>query len=418
MKGILRESYLQRLIESQENGLVKIITGIRRCGKSYLLFNLFHDYLNKNGVDDQHIIEYSLDSLDNEQLNEPHEMLNAIKSKIADKKKYYIFLDEIQLMPNFESLLNTLLHFRNAEIYVTGSNSKFLSKDIVTEFRGRGDEIRMHPLCFREFASAYPAADDDCWDDYFNYGGMPLVLSYSTPERKMNYLEQLFRQVYEADIMERHHVRNSEEFGELLDVLASAVGSLSNPKKLADTFQSLKGKTISPKTLRSYIGYMEDSFMLSKAIRFDVKGKKYINTPVKYYFEDVGLRNIRLGFRQQEENHIMENIIYNELKIRGCKVDVGVVPVQALDHQGKHHEKKLEIDFVAYLGNKKYYVQSAFAMFDPAKQEQEKRPLLNVGDSFRKLIVVRDNIGVRRDENGITTVGLRKFLLDSNSLEL
>ena len=418
MKKIPRESYIRRLIESQDNGLVKIITGIRRCGKSYLLFNLFHDYLNQTGIDDEHIIEFSMDSLDNEQLNDPHTMLAAVRARIKDRKKYYIFLDEIQMMPGFESLLNTLLHTRNAEVYVTGSNSHFLSKDIVTEFRGRGEEIRMHPLCFREFSLAYAAPDDECWEDYFNYGGMPLVLSYSSSERKMNYLEQLFRQVYEADIKERHHVRNTAEFDELLDVLASAVGSLTNPKKLADTFQSLKGKIISPKTLRSYIDYMEDSFMLNRALRYDVKGKKYINTPLKYYFEDVGLRNIRLGFRQQEENHIMENIIYNELKIRGCKVDVGVVPVQEFDSEGGHHEKKLEIDFVAYLGNQKYYIQSAFDMLDTGKEEQEKRPLLKVGDSFRKLVIVRDNIGVRRDENGITTIGLRKFLLDPNSLEI
>jgi len=418
MKIIPRDGYLERLIESQDNGLVKIITGIRRCGKSYMLFNLFHQYLNDNGIDDGHIIEFSMDSLDIEHLNNPHAMLDAIKSRIADRKKYYIFLDEIQMMPGFESLLNTLLHLRNVEVYVTGSNSHFLSKDIVTEFRGRGDEIRMHPLCFREFSLAYNAPDDECWEDFFNYGGMPLVLSYSSPEHKMNYLEQLFRQVYEADIKERHQIRNSEEFDELLDVLASAVGSLTNPKKLADTFQTLKNKKISPKTLRSYIDYMEDSFMLNKALRYDIKGKKYINTPSKYYFEDVGLRNIRLGFRQQEENHIMENIIYNELKIRGCKVDIGIVPVQEFDCRGGHHEKKLEIDFVAYLGNKKYYIQSAFAMLDTGKEEQEKRPLLKVEDSFRKLIVVRDNIGVRRDEKGIATVGLRKFLLDSNSLDL
>ena len=418
MKKIPRESYIRRLIESQDNGLVKIITGIRRCGKSYLLFNLFHDYLNQTGIDDEHIIEFSMDSLDNEQFNAPHTMLAAVRARIKDRKKYYIFLDEIQMMPGFESLLNTLLHTRNVEVYVTGSNSHFLSKDIVTEFRGRGEEIRMHPLCFREFSLAYAAPDDECWEDYFNYGGMPLVLSYSSPERKMNYLEQLFRQVYEADIKERHHVRNTAEFDELLDVLASAVGSLTNPKKLADTFQSLKGKIISPKTLRSYIDYMEDSFMLNRALRYDVKGKKYINTPLKYYFEDVGLRNIRLGFRQQEENHIMENIIYNELLVRGYSVDVGMVEIKKQDKDGKWVRIQLEVDFIASLGSKKYYVQSALSIPDREKEIQESRPLTNINDSFKKVIIVKDHIMPRRNEEGILTIGLFDFLLKEDSLDL
>jgi uncharacterized protein len=418
MKRIPRNIYLKRLIESQDNGLVKIITGIRRCGKSYLLFELFHDYLVSNGCSEDHIIEYSLDDLGNEGLREPHAMLAAIKSRIVDRGKYYVFLDEVQLIENFESLLNTLLHLRNVEVYVTGSNSRFLSHDIVTDFRGRGLEIRMHPLCFREFSSVYEGSLDQCWDDFFNYGGMPLTLSFAKPEQKMDYLEQLFRLVYESDIRERHRIRNGAELDDLLNILASAVGSLTNLKKLSDTFRSLKGKLISPKTLGTYIGYLEDSFLLDRALRYDVKGKKYISTPVKYYFEDVGLRNIRLGLRQQEENHVMENIIFNELKIRGCKVDVGVVPVREMDAEGKSREKKLEIDFVAYRGSQKYYIQSAFAMLDAGKEEQEKRPLIKVGDSFRKIVVVRDNIGVRRDEFGIATIGLRNFLLDPNSLEV
>lgn len=417
MRRIQRDIYLQRLIEGQENGLVKIITGIRRCGKSYLLFELFREHLLQSGIPADHILEYNLDTLDNAALRRPMAMLTAIRSRLTNEGKYFILLDEIQLMKGFEELLNTLLHQRNAEIYVTGSNSRFLSRDIVTDFRGRGQEIRLHPLSFREYLPAFDGSDDEAWDSFFNYGGIPLILSYSSPEGKMDYLDQLFRQVYETDIQERHGIRNMEEFDELLNVLASAVGSLTNPQKLSDTFRSVKRKPISPHTLRTYISHLEDAFLLEKAMRFDVKGKKYINTPMKYYFEDVGLRNVRLGLRQQEENHIMENIIYNELRIRGCKVDVGVVPVQEFDLDGSHHSKQLEIDFIAYRGSRKYYVQSAFAMPGTDKAEQERRPLLKVPDSFRKIIIVRDNIGVRHDEAGITTMGLRKFLLDENSLE-
>lgn len=417
MKAIRRDIYLKKLVEGQDNGLIKIITGIRRCGKSFLLSNLFHDHLLRSGTPEDHILEYSLETLDNAELRKPRAMLSAIRSRIADSRKYYILLDEIQLMEGFEELLNTLLHLRNADIYVTGSNSRFFSHDIITEFRGRGCEIRLHPLCFREFASAFDGTEDDAWDSYFNYGGMPLVLSHSTTEGKMDYLEQLFKQVYETDILERHHIRHPDELDELLDILASSVGSLTNPKRLSDTFQSVKGKRTNVKTLRSYIDHLRNAFLVDRAQRYDVKGKKYINSPMKYYFEDVGLRNIRLGFRQQEENHIMENIIFNELKVRGCKVDVGVVPIQEIAKDGKHIQKQLEIDFIAYKGSKKYYVQSAFAMLDTGKSEQEKRPLLKVDDSFGKIIVVRDNIGIRRDEKGITTIGLRKFLLDEDSLD-
>ena len=417
MKRIERDIYLRRLIEGEGNGLVKIVTGIRRCGKSYLLFELFREHLLRSGVPADHILEYNLDMLDNVALREPMAMLLSIRSRLVDDRKYYIFLDEIQLMKGFEELLNTLLHHRNVDIYVTGSNSRFLSKDIVTDFRGRSLEIRLHPLSFREYLSAFDGSEDDAWDNFFNYGGIPLVLSYPSPEGKMDYLDQLFRQVYVTDIQERHGIRNMEEFDELLNVLASAVGSLTNPQKLSATFRSVKKKSISPHTLRTYIAHLEDAFLLERAMRFDVKGKKYINTPMKFYFEDVGLRNIRLGLRQQEENHIMENIIYNELRVRGCKVDVGVVPIQEFDHDGVHHSRQLEIDFVVYRGSRKYYVQSAFSMADADKAEQERRPLLKVPDSFRKIIVVRDNIGIRHDDFGITTIGLRKFLLDENSLE-
>ena len=417
MKRIERDIYLRWLIEGQENGLVKIVTGIRRCGKSYLLFELFHEYLLQTGVPADHILEYNLDMLDNVALREPLAMLAAIRSRLLDNRKYFILLDEIQLMKGFEELLNTLLHQRNVEIYVTGSNSRFLSRDIVTDFRGRSQEIRLHPLSFREYLPAFEGSADEAWDSFFNYGGIPLILSYPSSEGKMDYLDQLFRQVYETDIQERHGIRNMEEFDELLNVLASAVGSLTNPQKLADTFRSVKKKSISPHTLRTYITHLEDVFLLEKAMRFDVKGKKYINTPMKYYFEDVGLRNIRLGLRQQEENHIMENIIYNELRARGCKVDVGVVPIQEFDREGVHRSKQLEIDFIAYRGSRKYYIQSAFSISGADKAEQERRPLLKVPDSFRKIIIVRDNIGIRHDDFGITTIGLRKFLLDEMSLE-
>lgn len=416
MKPIRRDIYLNKLIESQDNGLVKVVTGLRRCGKSFLLFNLFHDYLLSQGMPEDHILEYSLDSLDVAELRSPRHMLADIRAHLTDSRRHVILMDEIQLMPGFEELLNTLLHYHNLDVYVTGSNSHLLSKDIVTEFRGRGHEIRIHPLCFREFLSAFDGTEDDAWDCFFNYGGMPLTLAFATPEGKMNYLEQLFSLVYETDLRERHHIRNVDEFDDLLNILSSAVGSLTNPRKLSDTFRSVRGKPIMPKTISTYLEHLQDAFLLEKAIRYDIKGKKYINTPAKFYFEDVGLRNIRLGFRQQEENHIMENIIYNELRVRGYKVDVGVIPCLDSANGGKTQQKKLEIDFIAYQGSRKYYIQSAFAMLDTGKAEQERRPLLKVNDSFAKIIVVRDNISCRWDEQGIATIGLRKFLLDPNSL--
>ena len=412
---IKRDIYLQRLIRKEKNGLIKIVTGVRRCGKSYLLFNLFHDYLTGKGVDGDHIIEVALDDRSNKELRDPDNMLSYVKSGITDNRTYYIILDEIQLLGEFEDVLNSLLHIRNADIYVTGSNSRFLSSDMITEFRGRGDEIRMYPLSFAEYSSVYEGSADEAWDDYCVYGGLPLILSRDSAEEKAGYLTSLFQKVYLSDIIDRHNVRNRDELDELVDVLASAVGSLTNPVKLANTFKTIKKKTISDKTLKNYLDYLIDAFLVSKAVRYDIRGRKYIGSPAKYYFEDVGLRNARLNFRQTEENHIMENIIYNELRIRGFRVDVGVVET-SVKTDDKTSKKQLEVDFIATKGNEKYYIQSAFAMPTPEKREQEARPLNAIGDSFKKIIVVRENIKPRRDDMGIVTVGIRNFLLDERIL--
>lgn len=415
---IKRDLYLDRLIRRENNGLIKVVTGVRRCGKSYLLFNLFHNYLIEKGVAEDHIIEVALDDRSNKELRDPDQMLAYLKTGIKDKETYYIILDEVQLLSEFEDVLNSLLHIRNADVYVTGSNSKFLSSDVITEFRGRGDEIRMYPLSFREFSSAYPDSEEYAWEDYYTYGGLPLILTRATDEEKAEYLINLFQKVYLSDIIDRHKIRNREELDELVDILASAVGSLTNPLKLSKTFKSVKNKNISDKTLKKYIDYLTDAFLVSKAVRYDIKGRKYIGSPTKFYFEDVGLRNARLNFRQTEENHIMENIIYNELRIRGYRVDVGLVEVFGKNTENKTEKKHLEVDFVATKGSEKYYIQSAFAMPTDEKRKQEERPLNAIGDSFKKIIVVKDNIKPRRDEMGIVTMGIRRFLLNKNSLEL
>ena len=415
---IKRDVYLNRLIRREKNGLIKVITGVRRCGKSYMLFNLFHKHLLDKGVREDHIIEIALDDRSNKELRDPDKMLSHIKERIVDKDTYYIILDEVQLIDEFEDVLNSLMHIRNADVYVTGSNSKFLSSDLVTEFRGRGDEIRIYPLSFREYCSVYQGSADEAWDDYFTYGGLPLILSRETAEEKAEYLASLFQKVYLSDIVDRHKVRNREELDELVDILSSAVGSLTNPLKLANTFKTVKKKIISDKTLKKYLDYLTDAFLVSKAVRYDIKGRKYIGSPSKFYFEDVGLRNARLNFRQMEENHIMENIIYNELRIRGYHVDVGLVEQYGKNSENKTTKKQLEVDFVVTRGSEKYYIQSAFAMNDPGKQEQEERPLNAIGDSFKKIIVVKDNIKVRRNDMGIVTIGIRNFLLDENSLNL
>lgn len=415
---IRRDVYLNKLIRKKKNGLIKVVTGIRRCGKSYLLFHLFHNHLLEEGVPEDHVIEVALDDRRNKALRDPDAMLRYIEQRMQGKGDYYIILDEVQYMDEFEDVLNSLLHIPNADVYVTGSNSKFLSSDVITEFRGRGDEIHVYPLSFREYASVYPGTPDEAWDDYVVYGGLPLILSMEAPEDKAEYLTTLFQKVYLSDIVERHNVRSKAELDELVDVLASSTGSYTSLSKLMKTFKSVKSRTLSDKTIKNYIDFLMDSFLISKATRYDIKGKKYIGSPAKYYFEDVGLRNARLGFRQVEENHLMENIIYNELRIRGYHVDVGVVEHYSANSAGKREKRQLEVDFVATLGSDKCYIQSAFAMPSSDKAEQERRSLLSISDSFRKIIVVGRDQKVRRDENGIATIGIQKFLLDENSLRL
>ena len=415
---IKRNIYLDKLIRKKKNGLIKVVTGIRRCGKSYLLFNLFHDHLQSIGIPENHIIEVALDDRSNKALRDPDTMLSFIKESIKDKDDYYIILDEIQYLNEFEDVLNSLLHIRNADIYVTGSNSRFLSSDVITQFRGRGDEIHIYPLSFSEYTSTYKGTVEEAWDDYLVYGGLPLIATMENAEDKSEYLNSLFQKVYLSDIIERHNVRNKAELDELVDVLAAAIGSYTNPNKLVPTFKNVKGKILSDKTIKNYIDYLIDSFLISKAVRYDIKGKKYIGSLSKYYFEDVGLRNARLGFRQIEETHLMENIIYNELRIRGYHVDIGIVEHSEIGDDGKRRQKQLEIDFVATKGSEKYYLQSAFALSTEDKINKEKRGLLSISDSFRKIIVVGDNIKVRRDENGIITIELQNFLLDENSLKL
>lgn len=414
MKEIKRDVYLNKLISRKENGLIKIITGIRRCGKSYLLDPLFKNYLLESGVKEDHIIKLELDKEENIKYRDSHELNEYIKSQVKDKNMYYILLDEIQMVDGFESVLNGFLYERNLDVYVTGSNSKFLSSDIITEFRGRGDEIKVFPLSFSEYAEAFKGDKQDAWNEYVLYGGLPLILSKKTDEEKSKYLKDLFDQTYIKDIIERNNIQRVDILDSIINMLASSVGSLTNPKKIYDTFVSNGEKEISFNTVNSYIKYIEDSFIVNKSDRYDVKGKKYIQTPQKYYFSDIGLRNARLNFRQQEENHIMENIIYNELIVRGYNVDVGVVEVR----DENKNRKQLEIDFVCNLGNKRYYVQSALNLDTREKTIQEERPLMNVNDNFKKIIVVKDNMKHWITEEGILVVGIQEFLLDKNSLNL
>ena len=415
---IKRDKYLNDLLNRMHNGMIKVVTGIRRCGKSYLLFNIFKNYLLEQGVPVSHIITIELDQRKNKKYRDPDTILDYIESLIEDDEQYYIMLDEVQMLQEFEEVLNSLLHIRNADIYVTGSNSKFLSKDVITEFRGRGDEIHIYPLTFKEFMEAYDGDMYRGWAEYVVYGGLPLIVTMKTEEQKINYLTNLFKETYLKDIIERHHIEKTQELEDLVNILASAIGSLTNPPKIEATFKSAIQSTISLNTIRQYIEYLEDAFIINKANRYNVKGRKYIGTPLKYYFEDVGLRNARLGFRQVEETHLMENIIYNELRSRGYSVDVGVVEKRGKDENGKEYKNQLEIDFVANLGSKRYYIQSVFSMPTEEKRIQEKASLVNVNDSFKKIIVVKDVINVTRDEDGITTMSIYDFLLKENSLEL
>ena len=415
---IKRDKYLNDLINRMHNGMIKVVTGIRRCGKSYLLFNIFKNYLLEQGIPASHIIMIELDQRKNKKYRDPDVILDYIESLIEDDEQYYIMLDEVQMLQEFEEVLNSLLHIRNADIYVTGSNSKFLSKDVITEFRGRGDEIHIYPLTFKEFMEAYDGDIYRGWAEYVVYGGLPLTVTMKTEEQKINYLTNLFKETYLKDIVERHHIEKTQELEDLVNILASAIGSLTNPPKIEATFKSAIQSTISLNTIRQYIEHLEDAFIINKANRYNVKGRKYIGTPLKYYFEDVGLRNARLGFRQVEETHLMENIIYNELRSRGYTVDVGVVEKRGTDENGKEYKNQLEIDFVANLGSKRYYIQSAFSMPTEEKRIQEKASLVNVNDSFKKIIVVKDVVNVTRDEDGITTMSIYDFLLKENSLEL
>ena len=418
MQTIKRDIYLNRLIERKENGSIKVVTGIRRCGKSYLLFNLYYDYLLSCGIGADRIIKIALDDEDAESLTDAKALSAFIKERIKDDGVYYVFLDEIQFVKDFERVLNGLNRLPNVDIYVTGSNSKFLSSDILTEFRGRGDEVRVHPLCFAEYVSAYQGSVPDAWNDYFTYGGLPQILTRSTDELKTQYLTNLFQTVYLADIIDRNKIRAKETIDALVNVLASSVGSLTNPRKLAATFAHFGDKEVTDKTIRAFLDYLTDSFLINKAERYDIKGKKYIASPYKYYFEDVGLRNARLNFRQQEENHIMENIIYNELRVRGYNVDVGIIDCYDKDELEKRVLKRREVDFVCNKGSKRYYVQSAFALPDAEKMTQEKTSLVRIKDSFKKIIVVKDNIKLWRTEEGIAIMGLHEFLLNQNSLDL
>ena len=413
---IARDLYLSQLIAGRGNGLIKVVTGIRRCGKSYLLFKLFYDHLISQGVSRDHIIDVALDDFMNEELREPHAILRYVKEHIVDSDLHYVLLDEVQLIPQFYEVLNSLLHVRNVDVYVTGSNSRFLSKDVVTEFRGRGDQIHLYPLSFFEFLQGYGGDKSQAWKDYYTYGGLPHVLSLETEQKKAEYLKSLYETVYLVDIIERHKIRNKSEFDELVRIIASIIGSPCNSTKLSNTFKSVKGVPLGRQSIDRYLTYMEDAFVVEKSIRYNIKGKKYINSLSKYYFSDLGIRNALLGFRQQEENHIMENIIYNELRIRGYQVDIGMVEERTTDKNNKTIRKQYEVDFVANQGSKRYYIQSAFMIPSHEKQVQELASLRRIDDSFKKIIIVKDDIMPKRDESGIVTIGILDFLLNSNSL--
>lgn len=415
---INRDKYLNDLICRMHNGMIKIVTGIRRSGKSYLLFHIFKNYLLDLEISESHIITIELDQRKNRKYRDPDAILDYIESLITDHEQYYIMLDEVQMLAEFEEVLNTLLHIPNADIYVTGSNSKFLSKDVITEFRGRGDEIHIYPLTFKEFMQVYDGDMYHGWAEYIVYGGLPLTVTMKTEEQKIHYLTRLFDETYIKDIIDRHHIDKTQELEDLIHILASAIGSLTNAPKIEATFKSVIRSDISLNTIRQYMEYLEDAFIISKANRYNVKGRKYIGTPLKYYFEDLGLRNARLGFRQIEEMHLMENVVYNELRSRGYSVDVGVVEKRGINAEGKSERIQLEIDFIANLGSKRYYIQSAFGMPTEEKKRQEKASLVNVKDSFKKIIIVKDVVNVTRDEDGITIMSIYDFLLKENSLEL
>lgn len=428
-----REQYLEKLISKKDNGRIKIITGLRRSGKSVLLFNLYRDWLLQEGIKEEQIITLALDILENAKYRNPLELDKYVRNKMVDpQRRYYIFIDEIQFVseiPNpyvnvedakitFIDVILGFMKMDNADVYVTGSNSKMLSSDILTQFRDRGDEIRVYPLSFAEFYNEYTGDKRGAWQDYYTYGGMPFAISLRTHEEKSRYLKDLFDQTYIKDVLERHEIKNDIEVLDiLLDVLASGIGSLTNPSKLSNTFKSERQIGIGSETIDKYISYFEESFLVEKSVRYDVKGRKYIGTPVKYYYSDMGLRNARLGFRQLEEPHIMENVLYNDLIRRGANVDVGVVEYNTKDANGKKIRKQLEVDFVVNKGDKRFYIQSALSISDPEKKEQEIESLKRIPDSFSKIVVVRDYLKPWQDENGIIYIGIEQFLLDEDFLK-
>ena len=413
-----REYYINKLINKQNNGMIKVITGIRRCGKSYLLFKLFYKHLIKTGIDDNHIIKIQLDDVKNADLLDTKKLYSFITEQIKDKKKYYVLLDEIQLVKNFELLLNSMLHIDNVDTYVTGSNSKFLSNDIITEFRGRGDEIRVYPLSFAEFLPSFKGEKADALAEYMIYGGMPMLQKYKTTKEKSKYLQNLFDTVYLKDIKSRYRINNDGNFEELINIISSYVGSLTNPTKLENTFKTVKKVNFNHTTIKLYLDYLKDAFLIDSAYRYDIKGKKYIDTTLKYYFTDIGLRNARIGFRQTEQEHIIENVVFNELKKRDYNVDVGIVEIFTKNKEGKREKKQLEVDFIVNEGSRRYYIQTALSIPNKEKMEQEQKSLVNIPDSFKKIIVVRDNIQPWQNEEGITVVSIYDFLLKDNILEL
>ena len=403
---IKRDKYLDELIGWKHTDLIKIVTGLRRCGKSFLLFNLFHQHLLSSGTDESHIIEIALDDISNEALREPFRMLEYVKSKIKDDNQYYLIIDEVQLLGRFVDVLNSFMHIDNVDIYVTGSNSRFLSKDVATEFRGRGIEIHIYPLSFAELYQARGGDKYALWKSYYTYGGLPYLASLNDNARKAEYLSSLNQTLYLKDIVERNKIANEDEFSELMNVMASSIGLPCNPNKIANTFKNAKKVSLAPQTIAKYLSFMEDAFIVEKSVRYDIKGRKYISTLSKYYFQDVGLRNALLNFRQVEETHLMENVIYNELRRCGYSVDVGMIEVRSATQR-----KQLEVDFVANKGDKRYYIQSAFALPDEQKLEQELASLKKINDSFKKIIITRDDIAPYHDDNGVLIIGLMDFLL-------
>lgn len=414
---IKRDIYLQKLIDSKHNDMIKIITGLRRCGKSYLLLTIFYNHLKEEGVDDDHIIQVDLEDRRNKVLRDPDALLEYIDGKMTDSKMYYILLDEIQHVKEFEDVLNSYLKVENADVYVTGSNSKFLSKDVITEFRGRGDEIRVYPLCFREFMSVHSGSREQALEEYMTYGGLPKLVTISNETKKKEYLHNLFEKVYLTDIKERYNIKNDSDLNELINVVASSIGGLINPSKIWNTFQTVKRSKISYNTIKSYLDILQDVFLLEKSTRYDIKGRKYIDTPAKYYFTDIGLRNARINFRQHEVTHLMENLIYNELRVRGLAVDVGIVVVNGKDKNGVSQRRQLEVDFVCNQGSRRIYIQSALRLPTEEKRKQEFRPFRHIDDNFPKFVITEEPIKKYHDDNGVIFMNIYEFLMDEDSLK-